>query len=43
MITHITYNLLINVRVANRRRNLGNIYLENAYTNNTKIVNENTT
>ena len=33
----------MNVRAANRRRNLGNMYLENAYTSKTKIVNENTT
>lgn len=37
------YNLLINVRAANKRRNLGNMYLENAYINNTNIINANTT
>ena len=39
----IYYNLLINTRVANKRTNLGNIYLENTYTNRTSIVNANTT
>ena len=37
-----TYNLLINVRAANKRSNLGNMYLENAYTSKTNIANENT-
>ena len=37
------YNLLINVRVANKRTNLGNMYLENTYINNTNTINANTT
>ena len=37
------YNLLINTRVANKRTNLGNIYLENTYINKTRVVNVNTT
>ena len=35
--------MLINTRVANKRTNLGNIYLENTYTNKTIVVNVNTT
>jgi hypothetical protein len=30
-ITIINYNLLINIRVINRRTNLGNIYFESTY------------
>lgn len=37
------YSLLTNVRAANKRRNLGKMYLENAYINNTNIINANTT
>lgn len=37
------YNLVINVRAANKRRNLGNMYLENVYINNTNITNANIT
>ena len=43
MYDYMFYNLLMNTRVANRRTNLGKMYLENTYTNNTKIVNANTT
>ena len=37
------YSLLINKRVENKRTNLGNMYFEKTYTNNTKTVNVNTT
>ena len=37
------YNLLINTRVANKRTNLGNIYLEKKYISTTIIVNVNAT
>ena len=37
------YNLLINVRVANKRTNLGNMYFENTYTSKNIIANVNTT
>ena len=37
------YNLLINTRVANKRTNLGKMYFENTYINNTKIAKANTT
>ena len=30
-ITMINYNLLINIRVINKRTNLGNIYFESTY------------
>lgn len=40
---HICYNLLINVRVENKRMNLGNMYLENTYTNKTMIAKANNT
>ena len=39
----LNYNLLINTRVANKRTNLGKIYLEKTYINITKITNENIT
>ena len=33
----------MNKRAANKRTNLGNIYLEKTYTNSTNITNANTT
>ena len=38
----LNYNLLINVRVENKRINLGNIYFEKTYVNKTRILNANT-
>lgn len=43
MLNYISYSSLINVRVAKRRKNLGNMFLDNVYINNTKIANANTT
>ena len=37
------YNLLINKRVANKRKNLDKIYFEKTYTNKTNIVKAKTT
>jgi len=37
------YNLLINTRVANKRTNLGNMYLEKTYTSSTNMANAKTT
>lgn len=31
ILSNINYNLLINIRVVNKRTNLGNIYFENTY------------
>lgn len=41
--TNVIYNLLINVLDANKRINLGKIYLLDVYTNKTNIVNANIT
>ena len=37
------YSLLINKRVANKRTNVGNIYLEKMYINKTSVAKANTT
>lgn len=39
----VYYNLLINVRVENKRTSLGKMYLENTYTNKTIIAKANNT